>query len=117
MKDETLRSQTAAGAGSEPAHPLTLLPKEDLDLVTELVLKSGSLKDLAASYGVSYPTIRHRVDRLIERLRGAVEGRKPSPVNDLLATLVERGELSVGAARTIRDVVRQELEQAGRGSP
>ena len=30
---------------------------------------SGSLKDLASEYGVSYPTIRNRVDTVIERVR------------------------------------------------
>jgi hypothetical protein len=35
-------------------HPLGFLPIEDLDLITELVLRSGSLKDLATAYGVTY---------------------------------------------------------------
>lgn len=91
-------------------HPLLALPREDLDLIAQLVLHSGSLKDLAAVYGVSYPTIRHRVDRVIERLRAAVEGRKPDPVSELLADLVERGELAVTTARRIRAVVREHLE-------
>jgi hypothetical protein len=84
-----------------------LLPREDLDLVVELVLRSGSLKELADAYGVSYPTIRQRLDRVIERLKAAVKGRKPDPLSELLAKLVERGELSVSGARAVRDVVRQ----------
>ncbi|MEK6703051.1 MAG: DUF2089 family protein [Planctomycetota bacterium] len=87
-------------------HPLIGLPREDLDLIVQLVLRSGSLKELAEVYGVSYPTIRARLDRVIERLRGLVDGRKPDAVSDLLATLVERGELSTGGARAIREVVR-----------
>ena len=88
-------------------HPLLQLPREDLDLIAELVLKSASIKDLATSYGVSYPTIRSRLDKVIERLARIVEGRKPDPVSDLLATLVERGELGASTARTIRDMVRK----------
>lgn len=87
-------------------HPLARLPREDLDLVVQLVLRSGSLKDLATDYDVSYPTIRARLDRVIERLRAAVEGKPLDPLSDYLATLVERGELSVSAARGIRDVAR-----------
>ena len=83
------------------------LPREDLDLVAELVLKSASIKDLAASYGVSYPTIRSRFDKVIERLQKIVEGRKPDPLTDLLANLVERGEMTASTARTIRDMVRK----------
>jgi hypothetical protein len=95
------------------SHPLRALPREDLDLIVELVLRSGSLKELATVYGVSYPTIRLRLDRVIERLQAAVEGKKQDPLSDLLATLVERGEMSVSAARVVRDAARKHLH----GSP
>ncbi len=88
------------------SHPLGRLPREDLDLIVELVLRSGSLKDLATAYGVSYPTIRLRLDRVIERLRGAIEGRPPDPLSELLASMVERGEVTASAARSIREVAR-----------
>ena len=88
------------------------LQREDLDLIVQLVLRSGSLKELAEFYGVSYPTIRARLDRVIERLKGLVEGRKPDAVQEVLATLVERGELSAGGARAIRDVVRLQATEA-----
>jgi len=96
-------------------HPLAALEREDLDLVTELVLRSGSLKDLAEAYGVSYPTIRLRLNRVIERLRAAVDGRVPDPVSELLARLVERGELSASGARAVREMVRKQAgSDAGR---
>lgn len=87
-------------------HPLAQLPEEDLNLIVELVLQSGSLKALAESYSVSYPTIRNRLDSVIERLRQAVAGKKPDPINDLLASLVERQQLSIAGARAIRDAIR-----------
>ena len=90
-------------------HPLRALPREDLDLIVELVLRSGSLKELASIYGVSYPTIRARLDRVIERLGAAVEGKKQDPLSTLLASLVERGEMSVSAARVVRDAARKHL--------
>jgi len=92
-------------------HPLARLSREDLDLITEFVLHSGSLKDLGQAYGVSYPTIRSRMDALIGRLRLAIDGRRPDPLSDLLANLVERGELTASAARSIRDTVRQSQEK------
>jgi hypothetical protein len=97
-------------------HPLASLPREDLELVTELVLQSGSLKDLAASYGVSYPTIRARLDRVIERLKLARAGKRPDPLSELLARLVERSELSAASARAIRDVARQMAEHRSDGN-
>src|SRR5271156_5269871 len=90
-------------------HVLGTLPREDLDLIVELVLRSGSLKDLATAYGVTYPTIRLRLDRVIERLQDAVRGKKPDPFKELLARLVERGELSLSGARAIRDQARNFL--------
>lgn len=95
-----------SGTAGERVHPLGQLPREDLDLVVELVLKSGSLKELALCYDVSYPTIRARLDRVIERLRGLVNGQTPDPLSDLLANLVERGEMSSSAARAVRDLAR-----------
>lgn len=98
-------------------HPLAALPREDLDLITELVLHSGSLKDLAAAYGVSYPTIRSRLDRVIERLAAAKNGQKPDPLTELLARLVERGEIAPGVARQVRDVARRAATQQIEGGP
>lgn len=88
-------------------HPLAALKREDQDLIVQLVLHSGSLKDLAATYDVSYPTIRIRLDRVIERLRVIVQSRKPDGVRELLAQMVQRGEVSAAAARTIGEAVKK----------
>lgn len=96
-------------------HPLLALNEEELDLVLQLVLASGSLKDLARVYQVSYPTIRLRVDRVIERLRQLANGAKPDPMMQLLAELVERGEITVPAARSVRDLYREQEENSNDG--
>ena len=44
------------------------LTDEDLAFVKRLVLASGSLKEVAAGYGISYPTVRLRLDRLIAKI-------------------------------------------------
>lgn len=113
MSFDSLNS-TESRSGNE--HPLLRLGRDDLDLIVQLVLCSGSLKGLAEVYGVSYPTIRARLDKTIERLRAAVEGRRPDPLNELLADLLDRGELSPSAARTIREVARREVERGAAGS-
>ena len=46
-----------------------MLDDEDLAFVRRFVLGSGSLKSVAAEYGVSYPTVRLRLDRLIAKIR------------------------------------------------
>ncbi len=79
-----------------------------------LVLASGSLKELAQSYQVSYPTIRARVDRLIARLQQLINGLPTDPMNELLADLVERGEMTYSAAVAVRELYRKE-KQKGEG--
>lgn len=93
--------------GERAAHPLCSLSEEDLTLIAQLVLQSGSLKGLAEVYSVSYPTIRARLDRVIERLRAAMEGRARDPLREYLATLIERGQISVDTARRIASLAEQ----------
>jgi len=48
---------------------VNFLEDEDLAFIKRFVLFSGSLKDLADAYDVSYPTLRLRLDRLIEKIK------------------------------------------------
>ena len=75
-------------------------------MVTSFILVSGSIKDLATQYGVSYPTMRQRLDRLIERVRHLVDGTEADPLSDYLADLLTRGHLSPDVARRIRELHR-----------
>ena len=43
------------------------LEDEDLAFIKKFLLASGSLKEVASLYGVSYPTVRLRLDRLIQK--------------------------------------------------
>lgn len=45
------------------------LEDEDLVFIKKFLLASGSLKELASEYGVTYPTVRLRLDRLLEKVR------------------------------------------------
>jgi hypothetical protein len=90
--------------------PLRRLTDDDLEFVQRLVLASGSLKDVAADYGVSYPTIRGRLDKLIDRLTALVAGRPPDPMADLLADLIGRGEVTAAAARAVLTLHRRLLK-------
>lgn len=42
---------------------------EDLNFIKRFILNSGSLKDMAKEYGITYPTIRQRLNKLIEKVR------------------------------------------------
>ncbi len=44
------------------------LNSDDLGFLKRFLLASGSLKKLAEQYGISYPTVRIRLDRLINKV-------------------------------------------------
>ena len=54
------------------------LEEEDLVFIKRFLLSSGSLKEIAGEYGVSYPTVRLRLDRLLQKIRlGEEAGADP----------------------------------------
>lgn len=44
------------------------LDYEDITFIKRFILASGSLKDVANQYEVTYPTIRLKLDRLIQKI-------------------------------------------------
>lgn len=54
------------GSFSLPA--LLQLPPEDLDFVKQFVISSGSLKKMAVNMEKSYPTVRNKLDDIIEKI-------------------------------------------------
>ena len=56
--------------------PLEVVPEwmvnledEDVSFIKRFLLSSGSLKEMASQYGVTYPTVRLRLDRLIQKIQ------------------------------------------------
>jgi hypothetical protein len=43
------------------------LDDEDVAFIKNFLLASGSLKEIAKMYGATYPTVRLRLDRLIQK--------------------------------------------------
>lgn len=50
---------------------LAALSAEDQQFIADFVKSSGSLKEMARLLGVSYPTVRNRLDEIIARVRAA----------------------------------------------
>ncbi len=80
---------------------LTELNEEELNFIKRFLLLSGSLKSLAAEYGVSYPTVRVRLDRLIEKVRVLDEPAPKSHIHRRLKLLVAEGRIDTATARAI----------------
>ena len=73
--------------------PLLRLSADELDFVIRFVLASGSLKEMARQMQLSYPTVRNRLNDLIENLQAAIGTRAGKRLEILDA--IARGTLSV----------------------
>jgi len=80
--------------------PLARLRYEDQVFVGEFVRSHGSIKDMEKAFGVSYPTVKNRLNRIAEQLSLVQVGVQPAAsveAEDVLAML-ERGEISADDA-------------------
>lgn len=80
---------------------LTALSDEDLQFVKRFILASGSLKELAQEYGISYPTVRLRLDRLITKIGLADDPKNEDPFRLMMQCLVAEGQVSATVAKSI----------------
>ena len=48
---------------------LLLLSKEEQAFILEFFLCSGSIKEMASQHGVSYPTMRNKLDEIIDKIK------------------------------------------------
>ncbi len=97
------RVRLASGVAIEGEFELPSLARlryEDQVFVGEFVRSHGSIKDMEKAFGVSYPTVKNRLNRIAEQLslvEVAVQGPAPAQADDVLAML-ERGEISADEA-------------------
>lgn len=98
----TLEGTGVAIEGEFELPPLARLRYEDQVFVGEFVRSHGSIKDMEKAFGVSYPTVKNRLNRIAEQLNlveVAVEApkRPVSSSQDVIAML-ERGEITAEEA-------------------
>src|SRR3954470_18353519 len=79
-----------------PMSRLSTLPVEHQKFIEMFVLAGGNLKEIAEQVGVSYPTIRSRLDKVIEVLRGEIA--KTRRVQGNVLDAVEPGKTNAEAA-------------------
>ncbi|MEO0445008.1 MAG: DUF2089 family protein [Verrucomicrobiota bacterium] len=89
--------------GSKSPSWLKHLEESDLAFIKRFVLCSGSLKQVAQEYGVSYPTVRLRLDRLIQKIQVIEEQSAGDDFEILLSTLVTDGKLDTENYRKLHD--------------
>lgn len=59
--------------GDFAIHPLLRLSADEQQFVHAFIMCSGSLKQMAADMGLSYPTVRNILDNIIEKLKSYEE--------------------------------------------
>lgn len=96
----------------EPPRWTDSLEPDELTFIRRFVLSSGSLKEMAAEYGVSYPTIRQRLDELIEKIRRSTKEKPVSELRRMVRRLVEEGTLDLPEARKILAAGAKDLKQS-----
>jgi len=79
---------------------LANLEDEDISFIKRFVLASGSLKEMAQQYGVSYPTVRLRLDRLIQKIRLGEEA-EAEPYVALIKRLALNDKLDFDTAKLL----------------
>ena len=87
---------------------LDQLEEEDIAFIKRFILLSGSLKDLADTYQVSYPTLRLRLDRLIEKIKILDSERIEDKYERLLRAQFAAGNLEAGAFKQLLAAYQQQ---------
>lgn len=87
------------------------LSDEDLAFVKRFVLASGSLKEMAKAYGISYPTVRLRLDRLIQKIKLLEDQQITSDFERIVRLQCTEGKLDAASMRVILAAHQAEMER------
>ena len=79
---------------------LTRLDQEDIEFIKRFMLCSGSLKDLAQEFGITYPTMRIRLDKVISKIR-IYDSLENDDFVDVVKTLVNEYRIDFETSRLL----------------
>ncbi len=82
------------------------LEQEDTGFLKNFVLKSGSLKEIAKLYDVSYPTVRLRLDKLIQKIE-LNDKKEEEPFQTFIKGLAVDSKIDIEIAKIIIDKYKQ----------
>lgn len=88
---------------------ITELENDELQFIKRFILSSGSLKEMADIYGVTYPTVRSRLNHVIDKIRFSEENRE-DPYVSLIKRMVMEGKVDFEAAAVL---IREYRESKG----
>ncbi|KQY82680.1 MULTISPECIES: DUF2089 family protein [Paenibacillus] len=76
------------------------LDEEDVTFIKKFILQSGSLKQIASIYQVTYPTVRLRLDRLIQKIQ-ITEREDQDPFISLVKRLAINDKIDFETAKLL----------------
>jgi len=76
------------------------LEEEDATFIKNFILKSGSLKEISKIYDVSYPTVRLRLDKLIQKIEMCKE-KEAEPFQTFIKGLAVDSKIDLETAKLI----------------
>lgn len=79
---------------------IVALEDEDVSFIKRFLLASGSLKEMARQYGVTYPTVRLRLDKLIQKIKIS-DDTESEPYIALIKRLAINDKLDFDTAKVL----------------
>ena len=95
--------------GNEKRERIENLDDAEIDFIKRFILESGSLKEMAAIYGVSYPTVRLRLDRIIEKIK--LSDKEDLSYVSLIKSMAIDGKITLDAAEILIEEYKKEGEE------
>ncbi|MBD3402574.1 DUF2089 family protein [candidate division GN15 bacterium] len=92
-----IEGEDIAIEGAFDLPPLARLEAEDQVFVAVFVKSHGSIKQMEKHFGISYPTVKSRLNRISEKLDFVEVETAPGSREEILEQL-QRGEISVDEA-------------------
>lgn len=89
---------------------IATLEDEDITFIKKFLLASGSLKEMARQYGVTYPTVRLRLDKLIQKIK-MNDVSETDPYIMLIKRLAVNDKLDFDTAKILINEYKKQLRR------
>lgn len=91
------------------------LDDEDMIFIKKFLLASGSLKEVAKLYGVTYPTVRVRLNKLIDKIKLAEDKTDNDEFVELIKRYVIDEDIEFDVAKNLITEYKKITEKSKNG--
>lgn len=86
---------------------LSDMKEEDISFIKNFIINSGSLKEMSKMYNVTYPTMRLRLDRLIQKIELSDKETEDDYISLIKKMAIEE-RIDIDTARLLINAYRKE---------